>query len=150
MTASTSVDEYLAGLGPDRRSAVTRLRGVIRDNLPPGFKEVMANNMPSYVVPLETYPDGYHVGENIPLPFVSFASQKGHLALYHFGMYVDRELLAWFEKEYARQAENKLDMGKSCVRFKNLEKIPYSLIGELMQQRSVGDWISRYVEVRPK
>lgn len=150
MNLNHSVDEYLESLDADRKQAAGRLRKVITDNLPVGFEELIANGMPSYVVPLETYPEGYHVGKGVPLPFVSFASQKNHIALYHFGMYVDQELLAWFKEEYARQADHKLDMGKSCVRFKKPEKIPFSLIGELMRQRTVQDWIDCYSRIRPK
>ena len=145
-----SVDHYLESIDTDRKDSVSKLRDIIRENLPTGFKEVMAGTMPSYVVPLETYPAGYHVGKNTPLPFVSFASQRGHIGLYHFGMYVDDSLLKWFEKEYARQVDHKLDMGKSCIRFKKPEKIPFDLIAELMRQRSVEDWISCYENVRPK
>ena len=145
-----SVEEYLSSLDEDRREAVTKLREVIRDNLPPGFEEVISSSMPSYVVPLKTYPDGYHVGKGTPLPFVSFASQRGHVALYHFGMYVDQPLLKWFEEEYAKQVDHKLDMGKSCVRFKKPENIPFELIAELMRQRTVDEWVACYEEVRPR
>ncbi len=146
----TTVDDYLQSVDEDRRDAVIKLRRVIQDNLPDGFEEVMANNMPSYVVPLSIYPDGYHVGKGTPLPFVAFASQKSHIALYHFGMYVDSELLAWFEQEYAKRVDQKLDMGKSCVRFKKAEFIPFDLLAELMAQRSVADWVSCYSAMRPK
>ncbi len=146
----STVDEYITALPDDRKELVSRLRTTIADNLPAGFEEAMSVTMPSYVVPLDLYPAGYHVGKNTPLPFVSFASQKGHVALYHFGMYVDTELMAWFEAEYAQRVEHRLDMGKSCVRFKKPEQIPFGLIGELMQQRSVEEWIACYDAMRPK
>ena len=144
------IENYLAELGDDRKEAVSRLRNCIVDNLPDGFVETMAGTMPSYVVPLETYPAGYHVGKNMPLPFVSFASQKSHIALYHFGLYVDPTLMTWFEKAYADAVPHKLDMGKSCIRFKKPELIPFELIAELMQQRDVASWIAAYEAVRPK
>lgn len=150
MNSSAAVDDYLSNLDQDRQAAVSKLREVIRDNLPTGFEETLSGTMPSYVVPLDLYPAGYHVGKDTPLPFVSFASQKGHVALYHFGMYVDQELIAWFETEYAKRVEHKLDMGKSCVRFKKPEQIPFELIGELMQQRTVEDWVTCYDGMRPK
>ncbi|MCG8416169.1 MAG: DUF1801 domain-containing protein [Pseudomonadales bacterium] len=150
MASFSTVDDYLDSLDSERQAAVSRLRDTIRNNLPAGFEESMSGSMPSYVVPLDLYPAGYHVGKNTPLPFVSFASQKGHIALYHFGMYVDQELMAWFEAEYAKRVEHKLDMGKSCVRFKKPEQIPFELIGELMQQRTVEDWIACYDGMRPK
>ena len=147
---ATEIDEYLDSLPEERKDAVSRLRECIRGNLPEGFEEVMSGTMPSYVVPLTTYPVGYHVGKNTPLPFVSFASQKGHIALYHFGLYVDKELMSWFEAAYAEQVEHKLDMGKSCVRFKKPEQIPFALIAQLMQQRTVADWVACYEAVRPQ
>lgn len=144
------VDAYLAELPTDRREVVTQLCNTIRDNLPDGFVELMTSNMPTYVVPLDIYPAGYHVARNTPLPFVSFASLKSHIALYHFGMYVDKELLNWFEAQYAERTDHKLDMGKSCVRFKNPDHIPMELIAELMRQRTVQDWVGLYEAVRPK
>lgn len=148
MTFKT-VEEYLDNVDEDRRPILIQLRKTIRNNLPEGFEEVMAGSMPGYVVPLSTYPAGYHVGKDTPLPFVSFASQKSHIALYHFGMYVDKALLEWFEHAYAEQVEHKLDMGKSCVRFKRPESIPFDLIAELMRQRSVQDWVDYYESMRP-
>lgn len=149
MIAKTdAVDVYLAELPTDRREVVTQLCYTIRENLPNGFVEILASNMPAYVVPLDIYPDGYHVAKDTPLPFVSFASLKSHIALYHFGMYVDHELFSWFENRYAELADHKLDMGKSCVRFRNPQQIPMDLIAELMRQRTVKDWVERYVAVR--
>lgn len=145
LSRDPAVDRYIAALEPTRASAVGQLRDVISANLPAGFEEQMAS-MPGYVVPLDVYPPGYHTSANTPLPYISFASQKGFIALYHFGIYVDRELLAWFEREYPKHMSTKLDMGKSCIRFRKPEKIPYALIAELVAMRSVEEWVSCYEE----
>lgn len=128
---------------------MARLRETIRSNLPAGFEEVMTGTMPGYVVPLETYPAGYHTGKNVPLPFVSFAALKNHIALYHFGLYVDATLMDWFQSAWSDYTDDKLDMGKSCIRFRKPERIPHELIAALMQQRSVQDWIACYDAMRP-
>ncbi len=100
--------------------------------------------MIGYVVPHSIYPDGYHCLPELPLPFVNIASQKNFIALYHMGLYADPEILDWFVSEYPKHSERKLDMGKSCIRFKKPEQIPFDLIGELMQKISVDDWIAAY------
>jgi len=129
MTAKT-VAAYLKTLPDDRREAMTKLRKVIADNLPKGFKEVLGDyGMPCWVVPHSRYPEGYHCDPKQPLPFLSIASQKSHVAVYHMGIYADPKLLAWFRKEYPKHVKTKLDMGKSCIRFKKVETIPYELIG---------------------
>jgi hypothetical protein len=102
--------------------------------------------MIGYVVPHNIYPDGYHVSPNLPLPLASIASQKNHIALYHMGLYAIPELMDWFVKEYPKHGKSKLDMGKSCIRFKKPEEIPFSLIGQLMKKISVEDWIKVYEE----
>jgi len=144
-----SIDAFLVSLAPERVEPVTRLLDTVRSNLPAGFVESVASGMVNFVVPLSTYPAGYHVGKGAPLPFISIASQKGHVALYHFGLYVDSELMTWFQQAYAEQVPHKLDMGKSCIRFKRPELIPFELIGELMQQRTVEQWVTCYESVRP-
>ena len=136
--------EYMDSLPAERKKAMTKLRGVIRKNLPKGFKEEMNYGMLGYVVPHSLYPDGYHCDPTLPLPFMSLASQKNFIGVYHMGVYAEPALLAWFEKEYANRVEGKLDMGKSCVRFKNMDKIPYELIGELATKMSVKQWITLY------
>lgn len=145
----SEVDDYIAMFSDTRQDALARLRRTIRDNLPAGFKEVMTGSMPGYVVPLDAYPAGYHVGKNVPLPFVSFAAQKNHIALYHFGIYVDKSLMDWIVAAWPDHCDDRLDMGKSCIRFRKPERIPFELIGKLMQQRSVADWIACYDAVRP-
>ena len=143
INTTPAVDSYLAALPEERRSCLSGLRKVIVENLPGGFTEVMTD-MPGYVVPLSIFPDGYHCTVDTPLPFMSFASRKNFVALYHFGMYVDQELMQWFLEEYPKHVGSKLDMGKSCVRFKNIDQIPLELIAELAAKRSVDEWIARY------
>ncbi len=146
----SAVDDYISNLDEPQRDAVSQLRDTIRSNLPDGFQETMAGSMPGYVVPLETYPAGYHVGKNTPLPFINFAAQKSHIALYHFGMYVDSELMDWFQSAWPQHTDTKLDMGKSCIRFKKPDQIPFDLIAKLMQQRTVSDWVTVYDGMRPR
>lgn len=143
------VDNYIAALPDHQRDAVARLRRTLRDKMPPGFREAMTGSMPGYVVPLETYPAGYHTGKNIPLPFVSFAAQKHHIALYHFGLYADKQLMDWFAAAWPLHSDDKLDRGKSCIRFRDPTRIPFALLGQLMQQRSVEQWIACYDAMRP-
>jgi hypothetical protein len=106
--------------------------------------------MLGYVVPHTLYPDGYHVSPDLPLPFVNIASQKNYIALYHMGVYTKPELLSWVEKEYAQHCSTKLDMGKSCIRFKKPDQIPFELIGDLMSKISVQDWIQTYEKLIKK
>ena len=134
---------YIDSLPEDRRKATKQLRAVIRNNLPKGFKEV-AGAMIGYVVPYSIYPDGYHCPPHQPLPFISIASQKNFVALYHFGIYTDPKLLKWFTTQYPKHSKLKLDMGKSCIRFKKLDQIPYELIGELVAKMTPQQWISVY------
>jgi hypothetical protein len=96
------------------------------------------------VVPHSLYPAGYHCNPEQPLPFISIASQKNFIALYHMGIYADKKLLEWFTKEYPKHSQTKLDMGKSCIRFKKPEQIPFQLIGELVSKMTPKDWIATY------
>lgn len=141
---ATSPEAYLDELPPERREALGRLRQVILDNLPEGFEETMSYGMIGYVVPHSVYPAGYHCNPKQPLPFMSIASQKNFIALYHMGIYVNEDLMSWFVEEYKRRVPTKLDMGKSCIRFKKVEHIPYDLIGELVQKMSVEEWVALY------
>lgn len=141
---SKTVPEYIAELPEDRRKAIEKLRSVIKKNLPKGFKEEMNYGMIGYVVPHALYPAGYHCKASDPLPFMNIASQKNFIAVYHMGMYADKELLKWFEADYAKKATGKLDMGKSCIRFKKPEQIPFELIGELASKMSPKEWIALY------
>ena len=143
-STATTVDQYIAALTEDRRAAVAQLRKVISAYIPEGFEECMGYGMAGYVVPHSKYPAGYHCDPKQPLPFLGFASQKNFIAVYHMGIYADPELLHWFTDEHAKVSTKKLDMGKSCIRFKKPEHIPYDLIGELMTKMSAEDWITLY------
>lgn len=142
--------EYIAELPEDRKQAIKKLQDTLLQNLPKGFQEVMSYGMIGYVVPHSIYPDGYHTNPELPLPFINIASQKNFVALYHMGIYSDKALLDWFVSEYPKYIKTKLDMGKSCIRFKNINNIPYSLIGELASKMSVEQWISIYEQAWKK
>ncbi len=139
-----TTEEYYQSLPEERKEAMTQLRRILKENLPKGFEETMAYGMPGFVVPHSIYPNGYHVSPKEPLPFISLASQKNFIALYHMGIYADQEVLKWFQLSYSEQVPTKLDMGKSCIRFKNTKHIPYDLIAELAQKITVEDWIKMY------
>ena len=139
-------DSYLSQLPADRQAAMRKLFEVLQENLPAGFEFAMSYGMPAFVVPHTIYPKGYHVDPKQPLPFVSVASQKAHIALYHFGLYADPDLLNWFTASYAERVKTKLNMGKSCIRFAKPEQIPFELIGELMTKMDVPTWIATYEE----
>ena len=140
----SSFVEYFSTLPEDRKEVMEKLRDTIRTNLPDGFEEAMNYNMPSWVVPHSIYPQGYHVNPVSPLPFLGIASQRRHIGLYHMGIYASPELLEWFIQEYTVHCKTKLDMGKSCIRFKNVARIPYGLVGELCSKMSVEEWIDLY------
>lgn len=141
---ATSPDDYISQTPEDRQEALKKLRNIISRNLPKGFEEGMQYGMIGYFVPLSTYPNGYHCSPSEPLPFMSFASQKNSINLYHSGIYAIPELHKWFINEYPKHCKRKLDMGKSCIRFKKIEEIPYDLITELVQKISVDEWIAIY------
>ena len=136
--------QYIKELPADRKEAVAQLRDVVLKNLPGGFKEQMGYGMLGYVVPHTIYPPGYHCDPKLPLPFAGLASQKNFIAFYHMGIYAMPDLLKWFVAEYPKHSSAKLDMGKSCIRFKKPEHIPYKLIGELMKKVSVEKWVEVY------
>lgn len=141
---AASPKEYIDQLPEDRKKVIKKMRAVIRKNLPPKFKEQMSYGMIGYVIPHSVYPDGYHCDPSLPLPFMSIASQKGFVALYHMGIYANPKLLKWFQTEYKKRVPSRLDMGKSCIRFKKLDEIPYDLIGELVAKMSADDMIKLY------
>lgn len=143
----SSPSEYLAAIPEERRAAFEKLRETIVENIPDGFEEGISYGMITYCVPHRLYPAGYHCDPKQPLPFVSIASQKNFIALYHMGIYANEALLDWFVTEYPKHSKSKLDMGKSCIRFKKPEQIPFDLIGQLMQKMSVEDWVQLYESV---
>lgn len=136
--------EYIAKLPEDRVDAFQKLRQTIIENLPEGFTEEMSYGMIGYVVPLSLYPEGYHCNPELPLPWINIASQKNFIALYHCGIYAFPELHDWFIGEYPKHASRKLDMGKSCIRFKKPDDIPFDLIGELVARVTTKAWIDKY------
>jgi uncharacterized protein YdhG (YjbR/CyaY superfamily) len=141
---ATTVDAYIAALTEDRQKAIDNLRKVIKKNLPKGFKEGMGYGMMGWTVPHSIYPAGYHCNPKDPLPFMGLASQKNSINLYHMGIYANPKLLKWFQDAHAKASPKKLDMGKSCIRYKKPEDIPYDLIGELASKMTVDDWITMY------
>lgn len=141
---ATTVADYIAELPPDRQKAIKELRRVINKNLPKGFKEGMGYGMMGWSVPHSLYPPGYHCNPKDPLPFMGLASQKNFIAVYHMGIYADPKLLKWFTDAHAKASPKRLDMGKSCLRYKKAEDIPYALIGELASKVTPAEWIACY------
>lgn len=138
------IDKYIENVEESRKIPFQQLRKIIAENLPQGFTEEMSYGLPSWVITLEDYPAGYHCKKDTALPFLSIASQKNFIALYHMGLYAHKELLDWFIEEYPKHSKRKLDMGKSCIRFKKVEEIPYELIAELCQKMTPENWIDIY------
>ncbi|MBV2165558.1 MAG: DUF1801 domain-containing protein [Kaistella sp.] len=147
---ANSIEEYLSNVPEERREAFQKVYNTISENLPKSFQESLSYGMIGWSVPLETYPDGYHCTPNTPLPFINLASQKNFIALYHMGIYADPELLHWFVNEFPKHSKKKLDMGKSCIRFKKPEDIPFELIAELVKKMSAEEWISLYEKLYKK
>ena len=143
-SSAATVAEYLEELPADRKDAMKKLYRIVKKSIPKGFKDVMQYGMISFVVPHSIYPDGYHCKPADALPFMSIASQKNFIAVYHMGVYGEDSLSKWFIDEYDKLAIGKPDMGKGCVRFKKIEKIPFDLIGELSSKISVKEWIAYY------
>jgi uncharacterized protein YdhG (YjbR/CyaY superfamily) len=139
-----TVDQYIEEIPEERKQAVTELRKVIKKNIPKGFQECMSYGMVGYVVPHCKYPAGYHCDPKLPLPFMAFASQKNFIAVYHMGIYAEPRLLQWFTEAHAKASPKKLDIGKSCMRYKKAEDIPYQLIGELVSKITPDEWIEMY------
>jgi hypothetical protein len=143
-TPETTIVEILANVAEDRKEAFTKLHQTIVSNLPQGFEPGISYGMLGYVIPHSLYPAGYHCKPAEPLPFASIASQKNSINFYHMGLYADPSLMEWFVAEYPKHSTQKLDMGKSCLRFKKIEHIPYDLLGQLMQKMTAEQWITLY------
>lgn len=141
--------EYVASLPDERRGAIDAVRKAINKNLPKGFEEGMGYGMLGWCVPHSLYSAGYHCDPKTPLPFIGLASQKNHIALYHMGIYSSTPLLDWFQAEWPKHSSKKLDMGKSCIRFKKPEDIPVALIGELCSKMTPQQWIDIYEKSKP-
>ena len=144
MGKPTTVTEYFSALSEERKAPMEQLRASISTNLPSGYEEVLNYGMPSWVVPHAIYKAGYHANPKLPLPFLSIASQKSHVAVYHMGLYASPPLMDWFVRGWPNHCSKKLDMGKSCIRFKKTADIPYELIGALCQKMTVQEWIDVY------
>ena len=147
--AGKTVNDILINLPGDRAEPFNKLHDVILKNLPKGFEAAISYGGLGYVVPHTLYPAGYHCKPTEPLPFAGIASQKHSINFYHMGIYSDPKLLEWFVTEYPKHSKQKLDMGKSCVRFKNFDEIPYKLIADLMKKISAKEWIELYEKNLP-
>lgn len=143
-SSAKTPDQYITELPEDRKEVMLKLRDVTLKNLPKGFEEQMSYGMLGYVVPHSIYPNGYHCNTEDPLPFFAIASQKNSINIYHMMVYADKNLHDWFSAEYPKYCKSKLDMGKSCIRFKKMDDIPFDLIGELLSKVTVEQWISEY------
>ena len=148
MQADPEVEAYFDALPAERQVPMRQLREAIRANLPPGFEEAMSGGMPTFVVPLGTFPGGYHTTPGKPLPFISLASTKTAISVFHMGVYADAELLEWFTNAHADLGIGRLDIGKSCIRFKNVQKIPFELMGELAAKVTPEEWVAKYEGMR--
>jgi len=142
-TAKTP-NEYIDSLPEERKKVMTELRKAIKKSIDKNFSEGMGYGMMGYSVPHKIYPAGYHCDPKLPLPFMGLASQKNFVAVYHMGVYADKKLMAWFVKEFPKHSKSKLDMGKSCIRFKKMNDVPVKLIGELAGKMSAKEWIATY------
>jgi hypothetical protein len=143
---SATVMDYLLEIPKERAEYFNKLRDTILKNIPKDFEECMTYGMIGYVVPHKLFPAGYHCDPKLPLGFVSIASQKNFIALYHMGIYGNSKLLEWFTNEYPKYSKTKLNMGKACIRFKKMDQIPFELIAELMKKITVEQYISFYEE----
>lgn len=141
-----TVAHYLAELPSDRRDALQAVRAVVRKNLPNGYAEGMQYGMIGYFVPHSLYPSGYHCDPKQPLPFAGLASQKNHMSIHLMSIYSDPEEEAWFRAAWAETGK-KLDMGKSCVRFKTIDDVPLKVIGEAIRRIPVKKFIKCYESV---
>ena len=141
---ANNILEYKKNVPEDKKDVFDKLMKTVRENIPKGFSEELSYGIPAWVVPHSLYPKGYHCSPELPLPFVSIASQKNFIALYHMGIYATPELLDWFMKEYPKHSKRKLDMGKSCIRFKKMDDIPFELIGDLMKKMNPKEWMEKY------
>ncbi|MFM7301636.1 MAG: DUF1801 domain-containing protein [Crocinitomicaceae bacterium] len=149
-TPGTTVEDILANIPEERKVAFYKLHQIIVDHLPAGFEPGISYGMIGYVIPHSLYPAGYHCKPSEPLPFASLASQKNSINFYHLGIYSDPALMDWFLAEYPKYSSQKLDMGKSCIRFKKPEQIPFELMGQLMQKMTAEQWIALYEQILKK
>ena len=145
-----SIEDYMDLLPEERKYPMQKLWDIMQDNMPKGFEFQLNYKMPSAVIPHSLYPGGYHCDPSLPLPFASIASQKNFVAMYHSGIYAIPELYDWWNAEFPKHSKSKLDMGKSCVRFKKMNDIPYDLITELFTKMTPQDYIKVYQKFDPR
>ncbi len=141
---AATVSDYLSELPAERREAIEAVRKAILANLADGFEEIMDFGMIAYVVPLSRYPKTYNMK---PLMYAALASQKNHMAVYLMCLYSDGRIEDWFTQAYGASGK-KLDMGKSCVRFRKLEDLPLDVVGQAVARMSVDDFIASYERAR--
>ena len=139
-----SIMSYLESIPEEKREGFIKLYETIKNNLPSDFEAQISYGHITFVVPFSIYPDGYHCDKNQALPFITIASQKNHIAIYHMGIYLDIELFDWFKNEFPKYSKNKLNCGKSCIRFAKPQNIPYELIAILSTKMTVEDYVNRY------
>ena len=135
-----SVEDYLSELDDTRCEAISTVRNIVLENLPDGYEEMMLFGMITYAVPLSTFPDTYN---KQPLMYAALASQKRHMALYLTNVYGDGSLEAWFRERY-KATGKRLDMGKSCVRFRKLDDLPLDLVGETIAMTPIDEFLEIY------
>jgi uncharacterized protein YdhG (YjbR/CyaY superfamily) len=148
-TTITTIDQYLATVATDRQYAMQQLRTICKANLP-GTEEAISYGMIGYVVPFSVYPAGYHCKPEVQLPYVSIASQKNFIAIYHMGIYCNPKLNDWFIAQWPKHTNSKLDMGKSCIRFKKVADIPFDLLAQLFAKMTMQQWIDAYTKLLKK
>ena len=148
VSKATTVEEYLAELPPDRREAIEAVRKVILKNLDKGFQEIMQYGGIGYAVPHSLYPNGYHCDPKQPLPFIGLGSQKHHMSLGMFCLYLDADEMKKFQEEYVKSGK-RMDMGKSCVRFKKLEDLPLDVVGRAVKRVTLKKFIAHYESCIP-
>ncbi len=143
-TQINTPEDYIAQLPQERKTAISKLHNLILKHMPKGLESGMGYGMLAYFVPKSIYPAGYHCKPFPPLPFINVASQKNFIAIYHSGLYANKELYDWFVSEYPKHCKYKIDMGKSCIRFKKIDDIPYDLITQLLGKMTINEWITIY------
>lgn len=145
-----TVEEILENIPEDRKAAFLKLHQTITDHLPKGFEAGISYGGLGYIIPHSLYPAGYHGKPSEPLPFAGLASQKNTINFYHMGVYADQNLMEWFVAEFPKHSTQKLDMGKSCMRFKKWDEIPFELMGQLMQKITANEWMATYERLYKK
>lgn len=145
-----SIEEYLNVIPHERKDEISKVRAVLQKELPKELEEVLLYDMITYVVPFQIYPSGYHVKKGVPLPFLSIGVQKHMISLYHYGMYQNKEVYDWFVKEYHKLFDKQPNMGKSCIRLKQITQKDLTLIADLAKKITINEFIRAYEEIHFK